>query len=159
MKYYSTISIILFFIINGCQQKPIDSKPQDLIFKELFKDQSVFYNKIPQNPSIDSSSDLMVKSLMESAKQGFLIAVKKWTVTVFYADSTTPRYSVKLTASWSPKKELLDVPIPDFAEPDPSADGSMVVIDESNGCVYDFWQVRFNNKNWKSSWANAHLQF
>lgn len=138
----------------SCKKQDFSDKPDTLSYYEPFKGSSVFWDSIPASATVDPNSSTMVGSLIDQANQGFLIAVKEWTITVFYADENTSRTDVKLTAGWAPKSKLLDVPIPDFAEPDPSGDGHMVIIDLAGGCVYDFWEMKYSN-GWKASWGNA----
>ncbi len=130
-------------------------KPEVLRYIQPFKDSSVFYKKIPPNAPVDPNSTKMIRNLLRDASDGIIIAVKEWTVPVYYASPDDRRYDVKLTASWAPAKKLLDVPIPDYAEPDPSDDGHMVIIDTFEGCIYDFWRARRRFGKWKASWANA----
>ncbi len=147
--------VIILFLPAGCGKRDLSNKPDYLRYSGLFRMQSPFYRKIASHPDIDPASETMVKSLVDQANEAFVVAVKKWTVPVYYADASTTLREVKLTASWAPKKAMLDVPIPDFAEADPSDDGSMVVIDEENGCIYDFWRMRYRNGRWKAAWGNA----
>lgn len=142
------------FIIMSCKKQDLSNKPESLSYYEAFKTTSPFYDSIPPDTNLDPNSSTMISSLEDQANQGFLIAVKEWTTTVFYADENTPTHDVKLTAGWAPHKKLKNVPIPDFAEPDPSGDGHMVIIDEANNCAYDFWQAKYSN-GWKASWGNA----
>ena len=145
--------IIIFF---ACNEKPdLSSKPENLEYIEIFKDSSIFYRKIDTNAEVDPNSDVMVQSLVEQADQAFVIAVKEFSVPVYYADESTPREDVKLTVYWAPKKKLLNVPIPEYTEPDPASDGSAVIIDKTSGCVYDFWQMKYSSGGWKASWGNA----
>ena len=99
----------------------------------------------------------MVQSLVSAASsQGFSVAAKNWTVPVYHADSSTPRTSVSLTASWAPAHVMSGVPIPSNVAPDPSGDGHMAIIDNSSGCEYDFWQAVHNaDGSWSAGWANA----
>ncbi len=150
--------ISIFFIslvFGGCEKQDLSNKPETLRYYQPFKGNSVFYEQIPANAMVDPNSPTMVGSLVDQANQAFVIAVKEWTVPVYYADENTSRQEVKLTAGWAPKGQLNNVPVPDFAEPDPEADGSMVIIDETTGCVYDFWEMRYRNGKWKASWGNA----
>lgn len=149
------ILLLLTIGINCQKENEIKNKPELLKYYKVFNN-SVFYSKIDSFPNIDPNTSTMVNSLVEEAKQGFVISTKEWTVPVFYADASTNKYNIRLTAGWAPKKKLLSVPIPSFAEPDPQNDGHMVIIDEANGCVYDFFQMRLSfNGNWTASWANA----
>ncbi len=142
---------------NTCKKQDVSNKVAYLEYFEPFKGQSVFYNAIPQNPAIDPYSSIMVGSLIDQANQAFLIAVKKWSVPVYYAEASTKKYDVKLTASWSPKNKLRNVPIPDFAEPDSENDAHMVIIDKAKGCIFDFWKMKYTNNRWKAKWGNALL--
>ncbi len=148
---------MMVWLIISCEKEtpPSADPPETLKYMELFKGQSPFWEKIPDTASVDPHSSVMVQSLIEQAQQAFLVAVKEWTVPVYYADAATPRHDVRLTASWAPKKTLKNVPIPDFARADPEDDGSLVIIDEDAGCAYDFWQARQRNGEWEASWGNA----
>lgn len=155
MKYLVTLFGLMILFIS-CKKQDLTNKPETLTYYQPFKSNSVFWDSIPTSMSVDANSSTMVGSLEEQANsQGFLISVKEWTTTVYFADANTSTYDVKLTASWAPKKKLLNVPIPDWAEPDPSGDGHMVVLDTIKGCAYDFWEMRYKNGKWKASWGNA----
>ena len=149
--------ILIFSLLYSCSKHDTDvtTKPGTLDYMELFKSQSPFYNSIPSNAQTDPNSEIMIQGFVEQSKQGFVIAVKKWTVAVYNADANTPLHEVKLTAYWAPENKLVNVPIPDYAEPDPSDDGSMVIIDQNNGCIYDFWKMRNTMGKWKAGWGNA----
>jgi hypothetical protein len=69
----------------------------------LYDATSPWNTPIPATPSIDSNSAAMAQAVYSAAQSGgFLIAVKKWTWPLYFADATTPKYSVGLTASWAP---------------------------------------------------------
>ncbi len=151
--------MLLAILFTGCDDGGGEvitaEKPATLKYYEAFKGTSPFYNKIGDNPEVDPNSGTMVGSLIDQAEQGFLIVVKEWTMSVFYANDTTPKHDVSLTASWAPRNTMANVPIPDFAEPDPSGDGHMVIIDESSGCIYDFWEMEYAGGEWKAGWGNV----
>lgn len=120
-------------------------KPEKLPYIKLYSDPSPFNQKIPADAEVDPNSDVMLQSLKDAFEEGeFYVAQKEWTVPVYFVDENTPRYDVKLTADWALARFLKDVPIPDFAEPDPEEDGEMAIIDTSTGCEYDFWQASKN---------------
>lgn len=151
--FFFVASLLLF---AACKNDPdTTNKPDTLQYLEPFKATSVFYNKIDSNATVDQNSATMVGSLVDQANQAFIVVAKEWTVPVFFADANTPRHDVEMTASWAPKKTLKNVPIPDWAEADPSDDGHMTIVDEVNGCVYDFWQMKAKNSGWKASWGNV----
>lgn len=145
----------LAYMLTACSKQDISNKPDTLKYMEVFKSESPFYDSIPANAEIDPNSDAMVQSLLEQLDQAFQVVVKEWSVPVYFADQNTPLSDVKMTASWAPQKSLTNVPIPDYAEPDPESDGHLVVIDEDGGCVYDFWEMRYSLGKWKAGWGNA----
>jgi len=111
---------------------------------------------IPRNARTDKASADMIDLLRRDANRGgFFIVVKRWTTTVFFSNSRTPRRNVRLTASWAPAQRMIGVPIPRRAVPDPSGDGHMTIIDRDTGCEYDFWQAKKRDTGWFASWGNT----
>ena len=156
---FPLVMLVLAISIWSCEKQDISeyiisNKPETLVYFQPFSS-SVFYNKIDTNPEIDPNSSTMVGSLIDQANQAFLIAVKEWSVPVYFAETSTIKHDVELTSGWAPKKNLRNVPIPEYAEPDPETDGHMVVIDEAGGCIYDFWEMKYKNGSWKAGWGNA----
>ncbi len=138
----------------------------------LYADDSPFNSLIGDNPSIDANNDALILKLIEGGD--FLITVKSFSSPVYIADETSPVYNVNIPCgeSWGMEvSQLLNVPIPDSAEPafdgaagDPvpsgCAEGSdldnhMVVLDLVNRCEYDFWQARKTTLGWYASWAGS----
>lgn len=155
-----------------------NGKPEDLVHIPLYSNANPFAKKIESNPEIDPNSDAMVEGLVSQAAIGFVIAQKQWTVPVFYADESTPRYDVTLKCGkeWElGVTKLKNVPIPDWAEPSDDdhegginpdgcggsdngpdeGDFAMAVIDTSTRCEYDFWQAKKTKGKWAASWANS----
>lgn len=98
----------------------------------------------------------MVQSLVRSRQaKGFGINVREWTSTVYFADASTPRYTMGITAGFTNFRSLAPVPVPDGAQADPSADGHLVVIDTATNCEYDFWQARRAGAGWSASFGNT----
>ena len=153
-------------------------KPEDLVHIPLYSTANPFAKKIESNPEIDPNSDAMVEGIVSQAAIGFVIAQKQWTVPVFYADESTPRYDVTLKCGkeWElGVTQLKNVPIPDWAEPSDDdhegginpdgcggsdngpdeGDFAMTVVDTSTRCEYDFWQVKKTKGKWAASWATS----
>jgi hypothetical protein len=93
------------------------------------------------------------------------VAASEWTVPVYYADATTPRYDVATSgqppgAHYDPAfvhnvpRVMHDVPIPPEAAPDPQEDGHMTVIDPTDDCEYDFYAASKHGDTWSALWAN-----
>jgi len=158
-KRYFILLILLWGNLLACKKKqaPQTNKPDHLTFIELFDTvNNPFYQKIDIHAEIDPQSAQYINRLLEANQaQGFFIAQKKWTVPVYFSGPETPLQDVKLTVSWAQYKYIKQVPIPDYAAPDPEGDAEMTIVDTVNGCMYDFWQARNTHSGWKASWANA----
>jgi hypothetical protein len=117
---------------------------------------SPFNTPIAPDAAVDPSSSTYVSLLASTAQSnGAVIAVKRYSVPVYYADSSTPRYKVALTASWQPANYLLGVPIPNGAVPAAGSDGHMAIVDRSTGCEYDLYGATNASGSWQAAWANA----
>jgi hypothetical protein len=125
-------------------------------FSTVFADgDSPWYSEIPADAAIDPRSAEFVAGLVEEDSNP-VVSVNGWTMPVYEADASTPRYTVDPTEDYvSGGWSLQNVPIPDAAAPDPQEDGHMVVVDREAGCVYEFWQARREGSGWTASWANA----
>ncbi len=115
-----------------------------------YVDNSPFNTKIGAHPAIDPNSNLMVQRMSESG--GFLLAVKRWSVPVYYAGAGTKRYNVRMSGSGL---TAYRVPIPANAWPSApfppeETDGAMMIVNRKTGCEYDFWEAR---KHADGSWA------
>jgi hypothetical protein len=129
----------------------------------LFSADSPFNTPIPSGAALDPYSGTMVNSLVQDAiNRGAKIAWSSWSVPVYWADASTPRYTVTFDRFYMGGYHYLDkVPIPDqarAASPDTTSksgtDGHMVVIDKSTNCMYDFIEAWKYSDGWRASWAN-----
>ncbi|MGI5125258.1 hypothetical protein ACQEVB_00445 [Pseudonocardia sp. CA-107938] len=102
--------------------------------------------------AIDPNSAAMVAGL---AGEKFQMSTGMWTVPVYYADASTPRHDVPITAGWTEFSSLPNVPVPPNAKPDPSEDAHLTIIDRSKGCVYDFWGASGSGGNLSAKLGNA----
>lgn len=102
--------------------------------------------------AVDPNSAAMVAGL--SGEQ-FQMSTGMWTVPVYYADASTPRHNVPITAGWTEFNSLPNVPVPANAKPDPSEDAHLTIIDRSKGCVYDFWGASGSGGNLSAKLGNA----
>jgi hypothetical protein len=128
-----------------------------------FGPRSPLNTPIPEGASIDPRSAEMVAGIVHADQaRGWAIAVKRWTVPVYYANSKTRRVTVRLTAEWRSRNSMLGVPIPEGAQPDPGSsigtDGHMAVIDKRTGCFYEFYEAsKRPDGTWEAKWANRGL--
>jgi hypothetical protein len=162
VSHFKKLKYFVFFVsilLSSCERQNsafYKVKPDYLPLYKLFSATSPFNTKIPADVEIDKNSPLMVKRLMrEYEEMGMLIAVKGYTVNVYFAGAETPRYDVTLLATWAPKRKLLDVPIPEYVTPDRLTDGSVAIIDTVTGCEYDFWVFKIIEGRYYAAWGNS----
>jgi hypothetical protein len=124
-----------------------------------FSAKSPLNTPIASDARVDSASRAMIANLIAETKPtGWPISVKRWTVPVYYSDSSTPRQNVALTSYWAPARTLHDVPVPTNAQADPSSDGHMAIIDPDTGCFYEFYRaVHAPDGKLSAGWANRGL--
>jgi hypothetical protein len=115
-----------------------------------------FARPIPPGAKVDPNSGRYVRALAEAVRsRGFFLTVRRWSVPVYYANKSTPRRDVRLTASWRAVDWMLGVPIPPDAAPDPEDDGHMTVLEPSTGCEFDFYRAHKVNGSWSADWGNT----
>jgi len=178
--------LILVFLTGACDSggaDPIEDNGDEPMAEEkpesipafgdvaLYASTSPFNRKIDPNPAIDSESDAYIARLEEAGD--LVIQVRQYSAPVYFADASTDRVEVDLACGevWEMGvSSLLNVPIPDYAEPAHDAGGSsppsgcgeesdqdnhMIVLDPDTRCEYDFWQARREGGRWVASWGNA----
>ena len=165
--------VVLLFLGSGitsvCAEKPA-SLP-DFSDLKLYSSDSPFNQPIEADAEVDPKSKRYIKTFKKAAP--LLINLKQYSSPVYIAGSSTPRYDVELPCGeyWEiGVNRLLDVPIPDWAEPGNDSDGvipplgcgedsdqdnNMIVLDLDTRCEYDFWQMRLEDGQWVASWGNA----
>jgi hypothetical protein len=130
---------------------PVESTPN-----VPYSSTSPFNQPIGPDATVDPESAAMVDGLVLAAERyGAIVAVKRFSVPVYYANASTPRYDVRLTAPWRAADELLDVPVPDDAVPAAGDDKHMAIVDTSTGCEYDLYDADKVATGWEADWANA----
>lgn len=121
----------------------------------LYSSRSPLNTPIPSSPAVHPNSDAMIQKVFTAAGDGgFRVSLRQWSVPIYTANRSTPRYRVRLTADWAPRNAMLRVPIPRRAAPDPQGDGHMAIIDYGRGCEWDFWQAKKGANGWSASWGN-----
>lgn len=165
----AVLVFLIFGIVSAYAEKPA-SLP-DFSDLRLYSIDSPFNQPIEVDAEIDPKSKRYIKTFKKAAP--LLINLKQYSSPVYIAGSSTPRYDVELPCGefWEiGVTKLLNVPIPDWAEPgndtdgiitpegcgeDSDQDNNMIVLDLDTRCEYDFWQMRLVNGKWVASWANA----
>lgn len=139
---------------------------------KLYSRESFFNLPLPESPSVDPNSALLLKGLIQS--QQFVVQAGQFSAPVFFADSSTPLSSVQLPCGevWELGISSINAtPIPAWAIPSDDVDGDsllpsgcgeesgrddfMILLDLENRCEYDFWQTRTESGDWVASFATA----
>lgn len=157
---------------------PSDPAYDPLAGGRLYSASSPFNQRLPVNPAIAPDSAQQVQGLVRAeAQKGFVLTVGEWTVPTYFADASTPDHSVTLGAAppqWGlasnsvayppgstsglPTQlpgQLREVPIPNGAQPDPSLDAHMTIIDRAANCEYDLYGAYRSADGWHAVWANS----
>jgi hypothetical protein len=124
-----------------------------------FSADSPFNTPIAAGAGVDPGSAAMVQNLVsEAQKSGWPISVKRWSVPVYYADNSTPKQNVAMTAYWAAAPTLYDVPVPANAQPDPAGDAHMAILNRDSGCYYEFYHAsRDASGKLSAGWGNREL--
>ena len=146
--------------IATCQPTPTRTvaslSSKTLVNSVPYGAKSPFSTRIPSKARIRSGSVPAVQTLAGVGRElGVSLALRRWTVPVYVAGPRTPVRTVRLFASWAPRRSIA-VPIPSWARPDESADGHMAILDPAHGCEYNFYQARrSSNDTWTAGWATV----
>lgn len=141
--------------------------------RRFFSDSSFWNQPIAENPEIDPQSEKWIALLKtEKTKNNFIINLNEWTIPVYEADSTTPRFDIQLhylseaeKKNWATRREHFghgpgfgrQVPIPPNATPDPEEDAHFSVVDWSTSTAWDMWGLR---KRVDGSWeSNTGMKY
>ncbi len=109
---------------------------------------------IGPNPEVDPNSNAMIATLSYSSSGGhFYINIDGWTIPVYYADASTPTYTVPCINEWGVCGPGFgqDVPIPNGAKADPEDDGHMTIVNLSRNLSWDMWRAVQISSSWQVS--------
>jgi Ca-dependent carbohydrate-binding module xylan-binding len=121
--------------------------------KSPFMATSPFKVAIPAGAAVDPNSAAMVARMArDNAMYANLV---EFGIPIHTAATATQKYTVTCTiTSWGTCPFAgAQVPIPTGAKVSPGSDGAMVVVDEAGGKSYEFWQAKFSNGKWTTSWG------
>jgi len=139
--------IILIAVFADTGFSPTGGRP--------FAANSAFNTTVPGGPALDPNSAAMVANLTYNTHPGIAYLYNNGKP-IFYADSSTPTYTVKCTEAWGTCPfSGLAVPIPANAKPDTDSDGHMFVVNIATHTEYDFWQYKFNGGSPTTSWGGT----
>lgn len=112
---------------------------------------SIWNNEIPSSPTIKSNSADIVTKLISwnsGVPSAFAASVHgtadDFNVPVYYADVADPLYTIDATGSLDAREfqiEGMQIRLPAAAVPAGGSDAHLVVVDENEEWVYEFWDV------------------
>lgn len=153
----AVLGVVAVLLATGCMSEPAsrvpDPSPVDRDVRPFHGPGSPWTEPVPDDAPVDPESDAYVAKFAELVP---VVAVRRFTVPVYFADETSPTYTVRATADYAlPGYALRNVRIPEDAQPDPDDDGHMAVLDEVSQCVVELYRARRTAKGWSAEWVNA----
>lgn len=109
-----------------------------------YSSDSIWNKKIPANAALHPNSEQMIAWLKSRSYTTFGINIDRWTMPVYSADANTPKITIYCSGENSPIDGTFEgpyhtnVPFPANAQPDPSSDHGMIVLDWSTNTEWDF---------------------
>lgn len=146
--------VVLTVLVAVAMGVPVDgSVPSARAAFQPFAPGSPFRTPIPDGAAVDPNSAAMIASATRTG--GVVANLVMFGIPIYFADASTPRHSVECTiTSWGPCPFAgRQVPIPDGARPHRGSDGAMVVVDNSTGEIFEFWQARHDEGRWTTSFG------
>lgn len=130
---------------------PWQPAPPDEVWRP-FTDDSPWNTPVGDNPSVHTMSDAFIARAIQTYQQqgrtgepfvGTAGAVsQEWSIPVYFVEDLVPYPPEVFVAAHTSWGYNLSAPIPEVAEPDPSADAHLCVIDRNTNEEWDFWQLR-----------------
>lgn len=122
-------------------------------FNRVFAATSPFNTPIGEDPVLDPRSDQIADLLGETV----VADLYQFGIAIYDVDSETVPVSVDCTRRWGrcPLETGLHR-IPEYAEPAPGSDGTLVVIDWSERSTVEMWQpAQQSDGSWITSWGTT----
>ncbi len=134
----------------------------------FFSDSSFWNTPLGRYPEVDPDSEKYLEILDREFGGPFWININQYTIPVYETDSTTPRRTVhqlefpeerKKDSRWGARDSYFshgpgfgeDIPIPDYAVPDPAGDKHMALISREENTAWDMWYcVKRDDGEWAS---------
>ena len=119
-----------------------------------FAEDSPWRTPIPADARPDPNGPAVVATLTRG--NGAYAGLYEFGIPVYVARPDSPRFTVVCTGGQQWGRCPLDgveVPIPLESRPHPGSDGAMVVVDEQDRKVYEFWRARPEGDRWQTDFG------
>jgi hypothetical protein len=121
--------------------------------KAFFTGPNIWTTPVPADAPADPRSAGYVEALTRFEP---VVTLRSFTVQVFVADESAPRFRVTPTAPRTPPGFTVDVPIPPHVTIDPADNGHLAILDRASQCVYELYQLQQGpDGGWTANWANV----
>jgi hypothetical protein len=118
----------------------------------VFWSAASFLNTPLPSFTLDSSSSRWLGMLTGSTSYGLYVDSLSWTAPIYHATSSTPTASIAVANSG----KHISIPYLSNFKPDPSGDSQIAVINDSNGCEYEFQAFNAGSRSANSE-ATFHI--
>jgi len=145
------IFIIILIIITSCSLFVLPTSPVNYksISQFYFNTNSLWNNKLSTNVELETDSKKYIEYLSTTIKDSEpYVLIDEGAVAVYYTDSNTSRYNIRVENSSVLKNGIKNVPIPEYALPDRATDAHTVFIDQEYNLLFEFWQFKKLNGRW-----------
>ena len=127
---------------------------------------SIWNTPIGSSPTYDVHSTEMIANLEHSNEGRIITAGEDYNYPVYFADENTPRWDIpclinECTIASSDQQvvrtdRVLDVPVPEGAQPGDDTDGRMIVIDTVTYTEYDLVHARRTAIGWEAGTVSIY---
>jgi hypothetical protein len=133
---------------------------------QLFAPSSVWNQRLPINPPLDSESNLLIAGLVAEVERERAAAIGPWIGTsagstpLYRVASSQPPVRVRLSRGNEHGRRTLQrafssVPIPRDAKPAPGLDGHLTVWQPSTDKLWELFHATHRNDGWHADWGGA----
>jgi hypothetical protein len=139
---------------------PTSTSTASTAARAYFSTSAALWNPIVAAPVLDPRN-ATVSAALSAPGNNRVLNVVAYGTPIFYADASTPRYSLTVTNAGTDKWGANDlsnqtVPIPADAAATSGTDGKLIIIDTSTRKVYDMWQAQKVGSGWTVSWGGVY---
>ncbi|EGG21940.1 hypothetical protein DFA_01826 [Cavenderia fasciculata] len=161
------ISVLAILLVSsvGQAQFTTDGFPY-----QVFSNSSAWNQLIPSGATVEPLSASMLLLIKNSqTTNGLSFAYYQWTAPLHNVDSTTFTTRINI---YQPQGEfyhnsvdplntgqILNLPVPSTVNPDPMADGHMIVYDRATYTFYEFSRFIWQNSTWASATRFDRFQY
>jgi hypothetical protein len=147
------VALLVTAVVTVIAERAADQPPA-VTAADPFAPDGPWRTPIPAGAELDPGSAAVVANLIRN--NGAYAGLYEFGIPVYVARPDSPRFEITCTGGqqWGPCPiDGVQVPIPLEARPHPGSDGAMVVVDESERHVYEFWRAHQVGDRWETEFG------